>query len=130
QLAEHVRAHGGESHDARGEGSSDLRVDVLQSLRYLRELGEPAQIGDAVAQLLFFYGLQRLGIEEARPEAGVIDDEVELRPVARRLRQVGRCALLRRAGRGGCQALVDADVEEAGMLRQLLAILFDQLESR
>jgi hypothetical protein len=39
--------------------------------------------------------LQRLGVEEARPEAGVIDDEVELGPVARRLGQVGGRALLR-----------------------------------
>src|SRR5207302_916006 len=82
ELPQHVRAHARERYDARGERGTDLGVHVLQGRRGLRELGEPAQVGNALAQLLGADRLQRFGIEEARAEAGVVDDEVELRPVA------------------------------------------------
>src|SRR5216684_491612 len=130
ELPQHVRAHARERYDARGERGADLGVHVLQRRRGLRELGEPAQVGNVVAQLLGADRLQRFGIEEARAEAGVVDDEVELRPVARHLRQVGRAALLGRVRRGRREALVNADVEEARMGRELLAVVTDQLEAR
>src|SRR5467141_1831323 len=130
ELPQHVRAHARERYDARGERGADLGVHVLQRRRGLRELGEPAQVGNAVAQLPGTDGLQRFGIEEARAEAGVVDDEVELRPVARRLRQVGRAALLGRVRRGGREALVNADVEEARVGCELLAVPADQLVGR
>src|SRR5712691_13309017 len=130
ELPQHVRAHARERYDARGERGADLGVHVLQRRRGLRELGEPAQVGNAVAQLLGADRLQRFGIEEARAEARVVDDEVELRPVARHFRQVGRAALLGRVRGGRREALVDADVEEARMGCELLAIAADQLEAR
>src|SRR3989442_1477044 len=130
ELPQHVRAYARERHHARGEGGADLGVHVLQGRRVLRELGQPAQVRHAVAQLPGADRLQRFGIEEARAEAGVVDDEVELRPVARHLRQVARAALLRRVRRGRRKALVDADVEEARMGRELLAVVADQLEAR
>src|SRR6266480_929921 len=130
ELPQHVRAHARERHHARGEGGADLGVHVLQGHRGLRELGQPAQVRHAVAQLPGADRLQRFGIEEARAEAGVVDDEVELRPVARHLRQVARAALLRRVRRGRREALVDADIEEAGMGRELLLVVTDQLEAR
>src|SRR6185436_8739728 len=89
-----------------------------------------AQVRNPVAQLLAADRLERLGVEEARPEAGVVDDEIELGPVARRLRQVARRALLGRARRRRREPLVDADVEEAGMVLQLLAVVADQAEGR
>src|SRR5712692_4559693 len=130
ELPQHLRAHARERYDARGERGADLGVDVLERRRELRELGEPAQVGHAVAQLAGADRLQRLGVEEARAEAGVVDDEVELRPVARDLRQVARAALLGRVRRHRRQALVDADVEEARVLLELLAVVADQLVGR
>src|SRR3989442_904138 len=130
ELPQHVRAHARERHHARGEGGADLGVHVLQGRRGLRELGQPAQVRHAVAQLPGADRLRRFGIEKARAEAGVVDDEVELRPVARHLRQVARAALLRGVRSGRREALVDADVEETRMRCELLAVVADQLEAR
>src|SRR5439155_12990233 len=114
---------------AGGEGGADLGVHVLERRGDLRELGEPAQIRNAVAKLAGADRGERLGVEEARPEAGVVDDEIELRPVVRDLRQIAWGSLLGYVRRCRRQSLVDADVEEARMLFQLLAVVADELVS-
>src|SRR5882672_1252961 len=133
ELAEQVRAHRREGDDDAAEGRADLGVDVAQLAAGLRELGEPGDVRLAVAQLLVADVVEPgLRPEERRhaAEAGVVDDEVELRPVARRLRDVGRLAEFRRVDRGRREALVDADVAEARMAPQLVALPHDELIRR
>src|SRR3989441_11467204 len=129
RRVQHVRAHARKRDDAGGECGADLGVHVLERRRDLRELGEPAQIRNAVAQLPGADPGERLGVEETRPEASVVDDEIEFRPVVRDLRQIARGSLLGRVRRGRREPLVDADVEEARMLFQLFAVVPDELVS-
>src|SRR6202030_2050304 len=80
--------------------------------------------------------LQRLKHPEARPDAGVIDDEIELRPVGSCLHevvwvsviwQVVRPARLRSIRR---KALVDANVKEPRMFSELGFVLSDDCIGR
>src|SRR5207245_1269655 len=74
--------------------------------------------------------LQRLEVEERRPDARMIDDEVELRPIGCRLGNVCGVASLGNVGRARSEPLVDADIEETGASLQLLLVLDDELVCR
>ena len=80
--------------------------------------------------------LQSLQHPKARPDAGVVDDEVELRPVRRRFHDIVRVPVIRcvvwTAGlRPTCrQTLVDADVEEARVFSELVFVLSDDCIGR
>src|SRR5687767_10253700 len=92
-----------------GEGGADLTVDILDSVlrRNLRQVGGPL---DAAG--LLELGERRIGRLEEWPQRGVVDDEVDLRPVLRRLAYVPDRVVLPHIGPrllvvGGQQPLVD-----------------------
>src|SRR5256712_9649655 len=95
ELTEDMGAHRGKGDHRRGKGGSDLAVDVGERRRQLRERRRPGNVRYAVAQTSRAYRLQRLAVEEPRLDAGVVDDEVQVPPVFRRLRDVGRMPELR-----------------------------------
>ena len=100
ELAQDVRRDRRERHHRRRPRRADLGIAVRQILHELGVLRRPTDVRHAAAQLARLDLLQRVGQEEVRLDAGVVGDEVELRPVARRFGQVVRMAALRdRAGR-------------------------------
>src|SRR5256885_3288942 len=66
--------------------------------------------------------LEGLKVPEGGLDTGVVDDEVELGPVGRRLGNVRRKPSLGNEGWTRRQPLVHADVEEPGVFLQLLPI--------
>src|SRR5437879_9278206 len=60
----------------------------------------------------------------------MVDDEVELRPVVRGLRDVGRLAPFGSVDRSRGEALVDADVAESRMAPKLVALAHDEVVAR
>src|SRR3954466_14989825 len=128
-----MRADRRESNDDAAEGRADLGVDIAKLAAGLREFGEPGDVGLAVAQLLVADVVEPgLRPEERRhaAEARVIDDEVQVGPVLRGLGNIGRLAEFRRVDRRRREALVDADVAEARMAPQLVALAHDEFVGR
>src|SRR4029453_9423144 len=113
----------------------------------LRELRCPADVWESVTVAVgdqsgrhrtgkIVYVLQRLQHPEARPDASVVHDEVELRPIAAgvheivgiaELRNVIGAAWLRSVRR---QSFVNADVEESRMVSQHPLVARDHLVGR
>ena len=138
ELADDVRPHRGERDDGRRERRPDLGVDVVEVARDLSEARGPFDVGDTLAQtrVRTEQVAERDGVvEQDRPDARVVDDEVEGRPVACRLRQVLRvpvlgvivCGIVRRRR----EAFMHADVaERRPLVPQNDLVLPDQLERR
>src|SRR2546425_12156395 len=107
---------GRERDDGRGERGADLRIDVREIASELRKTRRPADVGDAFAQgrpTLQEIRERFRVVEEDRLDARVVDDEVEVRPVAGGLRDVLGVAALWPVIQGGRQrreALVDTDI--------------------
>ncbi len=120
----------GEGHDARCPGRPDLRVAVREVAHQLRVFRRPGDVRHATAGAPGFDRLQRVAVEKARLDARMIGDEVQARPVARRLRQVTGVAT-QRVRRPGRQPFVHADIVEAGLaLPDAIVVALNQLERR
>ena len=64
---------------------------------------------------------------EAGPDARMVDEEVQVRPVLGRLSDVGGVAVLGIVRWVGREPFVDAEIEEAGMVLELLLVSGDDL---
>ena len=104
-LAEQVGAGGGIGRDQLPEGGAQLHVDVREArllLLHLAELGGPGH-------------LRRTGlVADDAEQPGVVDEEVDVREILRRLDQVARMVVVRdRARAAGPCARRRADPELA-----------------
>ena len=111
-----MRQHG------EGERRADIGIDVgdAEPRRHLGEVADPVDPPGRLERRDLACGRLR-----DRPVAGVIDNEVELRPVARRGTNVVDARERLRAGHhhigvGGQQPLVDAQVDNAGRRQPLI----------
>ncbi len=112
-----------------GEELAYVGIDVVDAVDF-RDVGEVAGPGDAAGTLELLQRHVRIAADVA--VGAVIDDEVELRPVFRRLAHIAgvdEAAQVRKlpVERGGEQALVDADVLDAGLDELLVALVGDLL---
>src|SRR3982075_3172017 len=106
-----------------GEKLAGVGVDIIHAV-FPRDLGQIRDPLDATGLLEVF---QRLLGTTARVQAiaTVIDDEVKLRPVLRRLADVPHVAVRQQLGellfdRWGKKPLVDTHVDEAGLYALLV----------
>ena len=122
--AEHERAHARLGHVAVGEDLAEVGVDVVHAVLPgdVGEVGDPV---DAAGALQLVPGVRGRAARAGDPAVRrVVDHEVELRPVLGRLADVVDVAVADevrelRLDRRREQALVDADVLQAGAVRIL-----------
>ena len=135
QLPEDVRGHRWERHHRGGEGGPDLGVGVLEVAGELRVRRRPVDVRHSIEERPRprFARLdlrQRLVVEERVLDAGVVGEEVQVRPVLERLGQVGRIAVLRPRRQAAGKPLVYGDDVAPRTQLVLADVLADQLERR